>query len=452
MSGQSNLPVGNTPHRVAVAVAARDGKIRRRAVEIYAAAARDWAQAPGVIARSFRGARELRSVERRFVGEAVYGLIRWRRRLAFAIGSEHASPLAMYLVWLARQYADDGSIDPQIETELRVAGIDPARLADVEARLAAIGDDAERIAVAESYPTWLVARIVAGRGRDDAAKLLAAMNARAPLTARANRLKNTREELARRLEDDEGIACRPSPLAPDGLELLTHVNAYGLAAFKEGRFELQDAGSQAIAELTAPPPRGLVVDACAGAGGKTLALGALLHNRGRLTAFDVADDKLEELRLRARRAGLTNVRALAVDPEIPSSEELALRGRADRVLCDVPCSGLGTLRRNPEARWRLSPSDLDELPALQRALVERYAPLVAPGGRLVYATCTVDAAENDAVVDGFLAAHPEFVSVPAKEILGRARAAELGDGVRLRLVPHVHGSDGFFAAVLRRSG
>ena len=444
-----NLPPGNTPHRVAVAVAARDGKIRKRVIEIYGAAARDWAHAPGVIARSFRGARELRSAERRFVGEAVYGMIRWRRRLGFAIGSEHATPLALYLVWLARELAVDGAIDANVESELRVAGIDPARVAGVEARLAAVADEDERLAIAQSYPTWLVARLVAERGRDDAGKLLAAMNQRAPLTARANRLKNTRDDLIAIL-DEEGVRALPSPLVPDGVELATHVNAYGLQAFKDGRFELQDAGSQAIAELTAPPPRGVVVDACAGAGGKTLALGALLENRGRLTAFDPSDTKLEELRTRARRAGLTNVQALPVDEKLPSSAELALHGRADRVLCDVPCSGLGTLRRNPEARWRLQPSDLDELPPLQRAILERYARLVAPGGRLIYATCTVDAAENDAVVDGFLAAHPEFVAVSAKEILGRARAEQIGDGERLRLFPHVHGTDGFFAAVLRR--
>jgi 16S rRNA (cytosine967-C5)-methyltransferase len=445
VSGQSILPPGNTPHRVAVAVAARDGKLRRRAVEIYAAAARDWAAAPGMIARGFRGARELRSPERRFVGEAVYGMIRWRRRLAFALGNQDATPLQLYLSWLYGEFAADA----QVETELRVAGVDPARLADVEARLALISDENERIAVAQSYPTWLVARVVAERGAADAEALLAAMNRRAPLTARANRLKNTRDELAAIL-DAEGVATRPLPLASDALELLTHVNAYGLDAFSDGRFELQDAGSQIIAELVAPPPRGLVVDACAGAGGKSLALGALLHNRGRLVAFDVADAKLEELRARARRAGLTNLRAITVAEAHPADQELELRGRAERVLCDVPCSGLGTLRRNPEARWRLQPADLDELPALQRAILERYASLVAPGGRLIYATCTVDKAENDAVVDAFVAAHPTFVEVPAKEILGRARAEEIGDGLRLRLLPHIHDSDGFFAAVLRR--
>ncbi|MDB4965670.1 MAG: hypothetical protein JWN44_1359 [Myxococcales bacterium] len=447
MPGQSNLPPGNTPHRVAVAAAARDGKVRRRAVEIYSYAARDWGAAPGVIGRSLRGARELRSPERRFVGEAIYGMIRWRRRLDFAMSREGSEALPLYLAWLWSEFEGD----PQVETELRVVGVDPGRLADVEERLTSqIGNEVERLAVAQSYPSWLVERFVAEHGLAEAAALLSAMNRRAPLSARANRLKNTREELAAIL-DAEGIPTQPSPLAPDGLELLTHVNAYALEAFTDGRFELQDAGSQIIAELTAPPPRGVVVDACAGAGGKTLALGALLGNRGRLTAFDVSDRKLEELRTRARRAGLTNVRALSVGETAPADAEMELAGRADRVLCDVPCSGLGTLRRNPEARWRLEPADLDELPQKQGAILDRYARLVADGGRLVYATCTVARAENDAIIDAFLATHPSFVEVPAKEILGKARAEQIGDGQRLRLLPHIHDTDGFFAAVLRRT-
>ena len=446
MSSQPILPDGNTPHRVAVAGAARDGNVRRRVVEIYSLAARDWLLAPQALGRAFRGARELRSAERRFVGEAVYGLIRWRRRLAFATGKPDATPLQLYLAWMRTEFPEEALI----ESELRVNGLDPARIADVDDRLATIADLDERAGTALSYPTWLVQRMVAERGREDAEALLAAMNRRAPLVARANRLKNTREELAAYLSE-ERVPTKPSSLANDGLELLTHVNAYGLAAFKAGRFELQDAGSQLIAELVAPPPRGVVVDACAGAGGKTLALGALLGNRGRLVAFDIGDRKLEELRTRARRAGLTNVHAVAVDEQLPVDEELALHGRADRVLCDVPCSGLGTLRRNPEARWRLSAADLDELPAKQRQILTRYAPLVAPGGRLIYATCTVGASENDAIVDAFLAANPSFTPVPAKEILGKARAEAIGDGQRLRLLPHVHDTDGFFAAVLRRS-
>ena len=225
----------------------------------------------------------------------------------------------------------------------------------------------------------------------------------------------------------------------------------GSTSFKAGRFELQDAGSQAIAELSAPPPRGVVVDACAGAGGKTLALGVLLANRGRLTAFDPSEGKLEELRTRARRAGLTNVRAVAVGERRPATRSSASCADAPTASC-ATCRAAGSARCacNPEARWRLQPSDLDELPALQRTILERYAPLVAPGGRLIYATCTVDSAENDGVVDAFAAAHPEFVAVPAKEILGKPRAEAIGDGLRLRLSPAAHDTDGFFAAVFRR--
>jgi 16S rRNA (cytosine967-C5)-methyltransferase len=419
-------------------------------VDLYSRASADWARAPTTLSHGFRGARELRSHERRFVGEAVYGIIRWRRKLAFALsGSEDAAALPLYLAWL---HAELGSA-PELDAELRAQGIDRARLDDVDARIAAIADPIERLAVRESMPTWLVQRLVDERGLDDTALFLSAANRRAPLTVRANRLKNTRDDLTEQLRT-ERVGSHVNPLAPDALDLDTHLNAYGLAAFREGRFELQDAGSQIIAELTAPPPKGLVVDACAGAGGKTLALGALLGNKGRLVALDVSEKKLGELRERARRAGLTNVQALAVDDEhlAASIVEHAgkLIGRADRVLCDAPCSGVGVLRRNPEARWRLGPHDLDELPETQARILDAYAPLVAVGGRLVYATCTITAAENDRVTDGFLERHPEFEEVPAKEILGGERARQIGDGRRLRLFPHLHGTDGFYAVVLRR--
>jgi 16S rRNA (cytosine967-C5)-methyltransferase len=445
---QPNLPAGNTPHRVAALDAARDGKVRRRILDLYARAAADWARAPGTLAHGFRGARELRSHERRFVGEAVYGMIRWRRRLAFVtLGVDDASPLQLYLAWLRGELGPA----PEIDAELRKAQLDPRALDGAEQAITSIADRIERIAVATSYPTWLVQRLADQLGVREASELLSAMNQRAPLTVRANRLKNTREELAELLKA-ENVGSHANPLASDGLDLETHLNAYGLRAFKDGRFELQDAGSQLIAELTAPPPKGTVVDACAGAGGKTLALGALLGNKGRLYAFDVSDRKLEELRERSRRAGLTNVQATKVEEARQQPADEKLVGRADRVLCDAPCSGVGVLRRNPEARWRLQPRDLDELPVTQSRILDTYAPLVAPGGRLIYATCTVTAGENDQVAQGFLGRHPEFEEVPAKEILGGARARAIGDGQRLRLLPQVHGTDGFFAVVFRRGG
>jgi 16S rRNA (cytosine967-C5)-methyltransferase len=211
----------------------------------------------------------------------------------------------------------------------------------------------------------------------------------------------------------------------------------------------------------------VVVDACAGAGGKTLALGARMENRGRLLALDIDRDKLDELRRRARRAGLTNVQALCVSMETGAElpAELLSRG-AQRVLVDAPCSGLGVLRRNPEARWRLRPEDLDEIGAKQRAILLTAAQLVQPGGLLIYATCTVLRRENDEVVAGLLQERSDFSIVPVRELLGldpragRDSAMERpvdvygdgnGDGGFLRTLPgEAAGPDGFFAAALRR--
>jgi 16S rRNA (cytosine967-C5)-methyltransferase len=231
-------------------------------------------------------------------------------------------------------------------------------------------------------------------------------------------------------------------------------NVFALRAFREGLFEVQDEASQLVAELCAPPPRAVVVDACAGAGGKTLALGAALGGRGRVLAFDVDARKLAELRRRAARAGLSNVHPMVVGADGPSAEVRAAVGErgAARVLVDAPCSGLGVLRRNPEARWRLDAAAVASFPARQRALLAAYAPLVAEGGRLIYATCTFTRPENEDVVQAFLQDHPEFQLVPVKEIWGAARAATIGDGQVLRTWPHRQGTDGFFAAVMRRIG
>jgi 16S rRNA (cytosine967-C5)-methyltransferase len=227
------------------------------------------------------------------------------------------------------------------------------------------------------------------------------------------------------------------------------VNAFGLSAFRDGLFEVLDEGSQLVADLVAPPPGGRVVDACAGAGGKTLALGAALAGKGRVLALDTDGKKLEELRRRARRAGLTNVEARALGDD-PTGVAKLSPGQHDRVLIDAPCSGLGTLRRNPEARWRLTRAAVDSFPARQVALMITYAPLCAVGGRLIYATCAINRDENQGVVERFLAERDDFVAVPAKEIWGRPRAEQLGDGVTLQLYPQRQDTDGFFAAVLRR--
>jgi 16S rRNA (cytosine967-C5)-methyltransferase len=319
----------------------------------------------------------------------------------------------------------------------------------------AVSDDAglagregvDREAMRVSYPTWLFQRFVESHGEKDATALATAMNTRAPMCVRTNTVKVSREELTARLAE-ERVSAQPTRLSPIGLCFETRVNAFGLTAFREGLFEVMDEGSQLVAEAVAPPPRGRVVDACAGAGGKTLALAATLDNQGRILALDTSGKKLEELRRRARRAGISNLAAREVHgTELPAEAKL---GAWDRVLVDAPCSGLGTLRRNPEARWRLTSKTVDAYPPDQLSLLITYAPLVAVGGRLIYATCSVLREENDAVVERFLQERPDFMVMPLKEIWGKARASEVGDGNFLRLLPHVHDTDGFFAAVLRR--
>jgi len=304
----------------------------------------------------------------------------------------------------------------------------------------------EREALRLSYPTWMIERLVNDLGEAEGLALASAMNQRAPLVVRSNGVKASREELISRLAE-EGVVARPSELSPTGLVFETRVNAFGLSAFRDGLFEVMDEGSQLVAEAVAPPPRGRVADVCAGAGGKTLALAALLDGQGRILALDSNGKKLEELRRRARRAGLSNVVAREVrGVELPPEARL---GGWDRVLVDAPCSGLGTLRRNPKARWRLAPKTLDGFPAQQLSLMVSYAPMVAPGGRLIYATCTVLRQENESVVERFLAERSDFVLMPLKEIWGKERASRLGDGTYLKVYPHRQGCDGFFAAVLR---
>jgi 16S rRNA (cytosine967-C5)-methyltransferase len=434
------------------------GPARALILEIAAEARAEWGFASEIIARAFRAHRELSSGARRLVSETVYGLIRMDRLLD-AIVDEI----------LGRAGVRDG-LSPLARDELKLlafearAGVPAAALAGDAQRLARAPLDLEWAAASEaglgrrsgldreavrlSYPTWMIEMFVEDYGRDEGLAMADAMNRRAPLAVRVNTLRATREQAVAALAE-EHVTARPTQLSPVGLVFETRVNAFGLSAFRDGLFEVMDEGSQLVAELVAPPPGGRVADACAGAGGKTLALGAALGGKGRLFALDTDGKKLEELRRRARRAGLTNLEARPVSDD-PKDVARVARGPFDRVLVDAPCSGLGTLRRNPEARWRLTRAKVEAFPARQLALLVTYAPLCAVGGRLIYATCTLGTLENDRVVERFLAERDDFVLVPAKEIWGRERAERVGDGMTLRLFPHRHDTDGFFAAVFRR--
>jgi 16S rRNA (cytosine967-C5)-methyltransferase len=433
------------------------GSARALALEIAAEARAEWGFASEIIARGFRAHRELPSGDRRKISETVYGLIRMDRRLD-AILEELAGREARELASAARDELKLLVLEAREGLPVEAAAAEASKILrrDVDF-VGVVGDDAglgrraglERDALRLSYPTWMIETLTNDLGMEAGLALADRMNTRAPMALRVNTARISREALVARLAE-EHVVAKPTTLAPAGLVLETRVNAFGLTAFQDGLFEVMDEGSQIVAELVAPPPGGRVVDACAGAGGKTLAIGASMANKGRLLALDTDGKKLEELRRRARRAGLTNVTARPVTAEGTTLPAEARVGGWDRVLVDAPCSGTGTLRRNPEARWRLTPQIVRSFPARQLALMVTYAPLVAVGGRLIYATCSVVDEENEGVVAKFAAERDDFVRVPIKEIWGKERAGAVGDGLTLRLFPHTHDTDGFFAAVLRR--
>jgi 16S rRNA (cytosine967-C5)-methyltransferase len=325
-----------------------------------------------------------------------------------------------------------------------------APIEGAEARIAAVADPLERLSVETSLPRWIAGRFAAEMGLEEATALSRSLNQRAPLTVRANGLRGDREDLRERLRA-EGVSSEPTRLSPWGLVLDGHANAFALAAFRDGRFEIQDEGSHLVALACAARPGWIAVDACAGAGGKALALAAEMRNRGSIWALDPDEGRLDEARRRARRAGVHNLRTRPVPSGPEAAEALRdLAGKAHLVLVDAPCSGLGTLRRKPDARWRLRPEDPERFARTQRELCARYGALVRPGGRLVYATCAIGRTENDEVAD-FVERELPFAPVPLAALLGEVRARAAGAlGGRLSLFPHRHGTDGFFLAAFER--
>jgi len=249
-----------------------------------------------------------------------------------------------------------------------------------------------------------------------------------------------------------GIEATVAPYSPWGLRIEGRPAVNATPQFRDGLFEVQDEGSQLLAALVDAKRGEMVVDFCAGAGGKTLALGAAMRGTGRLYAFDTSGHRLQALKPRLARSGLSNVHTVQIAHERDERVK-RLAGKIDRVLVDAPCSGLGTLRRNPDLKWRQSPQSVAELRARQETILAAAATLVKPGGRLVYATCSLLELENEGVANTFGQVQREFVAVPAAHALVEARierADELVDGPWLRLLPHLHRTDGFFAAVWQR--
>jgi len=315
------------------------------------------------------------------------------------------------------------------------------------ARVRAARSEAFPAAVRAALPDWLWERLSALHGDDEAMRIAQGLLNPAPLDLRVNLAKMDRDTALARLRA-VGNEAVPTPHSPAGLRLAGKPALHRNELFLQGAVEVQDEGSQLLAYLLAPRRGEMVADYCAGAGGKTLALAMMMRGTGRIYAMDVSARRLAELAPRAARAGVTNVHPLVL-AGAGDARARRLAGKLDRVLVDAPCSGFGTLRRNPDLKWRHGPEAIVELAEKQSAILAAASRLVKPGGRLVYATCSILPEENESVADAFAAAHPEFTPVSCTELLATQRI-ELDCGERLRLWPHRHGCDGFFAAAFER--
>jgi 16S rRNA (cytosine967-C5)-methyltransferase len=392
--------------------------------------------ADGVVSRYFREHRQLGHADRAFVAETAFAVLRRKRSLeARCAGQATPRRLLLAALVLARGW-NQRDVAPVLR-----AG-EEAWLA--EARAA--GEAGLPPAVACDLPDWLYERLVAQFGTDAVPALAAALNQPAPLDLRANTLKADRDAVLARLAAD-GIPADPGTLSPIAVRLRGKPALARHPLFVDGAVEIQDEGSQLLGFLLEPKRGEMVVDFCAGAGGKTLLLGALMRNTGRLYAFDVSDKRLAKLKPRLARSGLSNVHPARIEHERDQKVK-RLAGKVDRVLVDAPCSGLGTLRRNPDLKWRQNAAAVAELVAKQASILDAAAMLVKPGGRLVYATCSLLDAENDEVVAAFRARRPEFRLLPAEGILAGQGITLAGEMLRLR--PDIQGTDGFFAAALER--
>jgi len=387
-----------------------------------------------VLSAFFRKRPKLGSHDRAFITESVFGVIRRLRSLEQV--TQGRAPRKLLLAWLARHGGHTlREFEPAVsKNELEwLKSVKGTQLGEVPE------------AVRLELPDWLYEKLAPVYGTSLDA-LMTALNRPAPLDLRISRM--SREAVQADLAA-AGIEAEPTPYSPWGLRLKGKPMLNKLALFKEGVIEIQDEGSQLLALLTGAKRGEMVCDFCAGAGGKTLVLGAMMKNTGRLYAFDVAEKRLANLKPRLARSQLSNVHPQLIAGENDTKVK-RLAGKFDRVLVDAPCSGLGTLRRNPALKWSQNPASVDALTAKQADILASAARLLKPGGRLVYATCSLLPEENEAIVEAFLAGHPAFALKPAGTVLAEQHVAlEMGD--YLRLDPLTHGSDGFFAAVLERT-
>lgn len=392
--------------------------------------------ADGILRHFFRENPLLGGQDRAFIAETVFGILRHRFFLENL--TERITPRSLVLAYLVKfngmNLRELTSLISESETKW---------LAEIKA----IKLETLPLAIQAEFPEWLVEKLKQSMTDADILNLGFSLQKSAPLDLRVNTILAKRNQVLETLSQ-EGIEAQETPYSPCGIRLTGKpaINRHEL--FLSGKIEVQDEGSQLLGYLLAPKRGEMVVDFCAGAGGKSLLLGALMNSKGRLYAFDISEKRLNNLKPRFKRSGLSNLHAQRIANENDIKVK-RLTGKIDRVLVDAPCSGLGTLRRNPDLKWRQSSQSIDELKAKQAAILSAAASLLKPGGRLVYATCSFLPEENQQVVQEFLNTHPQFSLLNCAELLAQQKIP-LDTGEFLQLSPLLHQTDGFFAAALTR--
>ncbi len=409
--------------------------------------------ADAVMSAYFRARRYIGSKDRNAVAQTAYAILRRHARLSWWLEREGHPPTPRARV-LANEILGEGKPAASVKALFDGSKFGPAALAPDEAKLANALDShtLEHPEMPETVrvecPPWAEEPMRAALGDRFAVEMRTLLDP-APLDLRINPVKADRDSARKALERAR-ITAEPTRWSPLGLRVHGRPPLSTVDAFKNGLVEIQDEGSQLVALAVAPKPGQQVVDFCAGAGGKTLAIAALMKNKGRVVACDVLAGRLKRAAERFRRAGLHNIEAHPLSSERDPWVKRHKR-KFDRVLVDAPCSGTGTWRRNPDSRWRHLGPGLEELVPLQASILDSAARLVKPGGRLIYATCSMLPDENEQQVAAFLETHPDFTVKPVAEVWAEEDAGTPpAEGPYLRLTPARHDTDGFFAAVLER--
>lgn len=407
----------------------------------------------GLMASYFKARRYIGSKDRGAISDLLYFCLRYGGTLEWHIEqTDHAvNPRRVVMTGLLF-FGEKPLTREQVIDRFDGTQYAPASLNDAEHKILQrvegkpFVSDAMPLPARLNYPDWMEGRLKDAFG-DELPQAMEALNQQAPIDLRANTLKcNDAGDLILALDKD-GYFGVPTPHSPLGVRLKKRLPAFNTQAFKDGKYEMQDEGSQIVALLAAAKPGQKVIDFCAGAGGKTLAIAANMQNKGRILAFDISEKRLNEMPKRLARAGVDNVqRHVLRDERDPFLKRHV--GTADWVVVDAPCSGSGTWRRNPDLKWRFALDDLQEIKAVQQRVLESAARLVKGGGKLLYITCSIFPDENIHQVKQFLGNNPTFkVEAPGKVWNKHLRTVD-GVGPVLTLSPHKDGTDGFFAVLL----